>query len=107
MNTQRSVYGSPTATSTATSTTIQLYSSYESRFRTHLLANYANSGYSYDDYAPAYRYGCVLATDPRYRDYDWVRLEPEAQRYWDANYLGTWDRVKNSIRDAWYEITGR
>jgi len=69
--------------------------------------NYANSGYDYSVYDPAYRYGYTLATNPRYENKDWADIEPEVHTYWDTNYPGTWDRVKNSIRDAWYEVTGR
>jgi hypothetical protein len=103
---QRNTYGSTAAVANAT-TTYQPYTYYEPRFRTHYDTHYASSGYDYSVYAPAYRYGYTLATDPRYSDYDWERLEPEAHRYWDVNYPGTWDRIKDSIRDAWYEITGR
>jgi uncharacterized membrane protein len=84
----------------------QPYAYYEPRFRTNYDMNYANSGYDYTMYDPAYRYGYTLATDPAYRDRDWMDVESEVHSYWDANYPGTWERVKNSIRDAWYEVTG-
>lgn len=99
------VVSSPVAT--APSTTYEEYSYYEPRFRTNYNINYVSSGYDYTTFDPAYRYGYTLATDPQYRDYDWDRLEPEAQRYWDKNYPGTWERVRNAIRDSWHEITGR
>jgi hypothetical protein len=85
----------------------QPYAFYEPNFRSNYDLNYANSGYGYSEYDPAYRYGYTLATDPLYRDRDWVEIEPEVHSYWDANYPGTWERVKNSIRDSWYEVTGR
>jgi len=98
--------GSSATTATAPTTTYQPYSYYESKFRTNYNQNYATSGYDYTVYDPAYRYGYNLATDPRYEDKDWGDIEPEVHTYWDTNYPGTWDRVKNSIRDAWYEVTG-
>lgn len=85
----------------------QPYAYYEPRFRSNYDLNYASSGYDYNTYDPAYRYGYTLATDPLYRDRDWNDVEPDVQVYWDKNYPGTWDRVKDSIRDAWYEVTGR
>jgi len=99
--------GSTSATATAPVTTYQPYTYYEPKFRTNYNQNYASSGYDYTVYDPAYHYGYDLATDPKYADRDWVDVEPDVHTYWDKNYPGTWDRVKNSIRDAWYEVTGR
>jgi len=88
-------------------TTVQLYLYYEPRFRTDYDKNYVDSGNNYTMYDPAYRYGYTLAVDLRYRDASWAQIEPEAHRYWDENYPGTWDRVKESVRDAWEQVTGR
>ncbi|MEP7290600.1 MAG: hypothetical protein ABI835_02405 [Chloroflexota bacterium] len=107
-NQTASAMGSSTTMATMpTTTTFADYTTYEPRFRMNYDRNYANSGYDYNQFDPAFRYGYTLATDTRYRDYDWDRLEPEAQAYWDKNYPGTWERVKNGIRDAWDEVTGR
>ena len=38
---------------------------YEPDFRQNYESNFANSGYGYDQYRPAYRYGFELAKDPR------------------------------------------
>jgi hypothetical protein len=94
----------PTATAPATYAD---YTSYEPRFRMNYERNYVSSGFDFHHYDPAYRYGYTLATNPRYREYDWVRLEPEAEAYWDKNYPGTWEEMRMSIRDAWREVTGR
>jgi hypothetical protein len=96
-----------TATATAPATTYQPYSYYEPRFRSNYDTNYVDSGYDYTTYEPAYRYGYQLGTDPAYRERPWVDIEPEIHSYWDTNYPGTWERVKNSIRDAWEEVTGQ
>jgi len=93
-------------TVTAPTADYQPYAFYEPRFRTNYDTRYANSGYDYTMYDPAYRYGYTLATDPAYRDRDWADIEPDVHSYWDTNYPGTWDRVKAGIRDAWYEVTG-
>jgi len=104
---QTRAVGTSTTTAAAPATTYQPYSYYEQKFRTNYNQNYASSGYDFTVYDPAYRYGYTLATNPRYENKDWVDIEPEVHTYWDTNYPGTWDRVKNSIRDAWYEVTGR
>lgn len=88
--------------------TYRPYTEYESGFRTHFNTNYANSGYTYDQYSPAYRYGYTLATNDRFNRYnDWSQMEPEARRYWEERNPNTWERFKDTIRDAWYEVTGR
>jgi len=102
---QTRAVGSSTTTAAAPAATYQPYSYYEQGFRTNYNTNYANSGYDYSVYDPAYRYGYNLATNPKYANKDWVDIEPDVHDYWDTNYPGTWDRVKNSIRDAWYEVT--
>jgi uncharacterized protein (TIGR02271 family) len=90
-----------------TGTRFQPFETYDQRFRTHYQTNFANSGYGYDQFMPAYRYGYGLATNDQYRGYDWTRLEPEARRTWEADHPNTWDRFKDAIRDAWYAVTGR
>jgi hypothetical protein len=80
------------------------FSAYDTDFRNHFQTTLQGTGYSYDQYLPAYRYGYDLATDERYHDFDWNRLEPEARRYWDERNPGTWDRFKDAIHHAWLEI---
>lgn len=99
--------GTRSTSGTMGSTTYMPYTDYETRFRTHYTSNYGSSGYTWDQYNPAYRYGYTLATTDRYRDYDWDRLESEARRYWDERNPNTWDRFKDSIRHAWNEVRGR
>jgi uncharacterized protein (TIGR02271 family) len=83
------------------------YETFEPRFRKLWTTRYGSSGANWDQYSPAYRYGYTLATDNRYRDYDWARLEPEARSYWEGRNPSTWERFKDAIHDAWMEVTGR
>lgn len=79
---------------------------YDQSFRSDYQTRYAMSGYDYEFYAPAYRYGYDLAYDDTYRGYDWERLEPEARRDWESRGLeGAWDDVKDAVRHAWQSIT--
>lgn len=80
------------------------FDSYSPRFRNHYDNYYVGSEYTFDQYLPAYRYGYDLATDTRYRDYDWNALEPEARRNWDERNPGTWERFKDAVQAAWREI---
>jgi len=83
------------------------YADYEPRFRTNYTTNYANTGATWDAYSPAYQYGYQLANDPRYRDYEWNRMESDIQRGWESTHPNTWDRFKQAIHDAWDEVRGR
>jgi hypothetical protein len=80
---------------------------YETGYRSNYDTNYANSGYSYEQYTPAYRYGAQLANDSQYRDRDWSSVENDARTRWDERNPGTWDQFKGAVRHAWDEVRGR
>jgi len=77
----------------------------DSHYRTHWSNTYASSGTSYDDYAPAYRYGAEMRNDARYRNSDWSKVEDALHADWDARYgtdgVTTWDKVKAAVRHGW------
>lgn len=80
------------------------FGAYESTFRNRFATSpYAND-YTYEDYQPAYHYGYDLAVDDRYYGRDWKDVEFDAQRRWEEQHPGTWERFKDSVRDAWQEI---
>lgn len=85
----------------STSTGYSDYTVYDTDFRRHFDTNFANRGYTYDQYSPAYRYGYDLAYDDMYRGYTWEELEPEAQRYWMEEHEGAWENFKDAVRHAW------
>jgi hypothetical protein len=82
------------------------YDRYDSDFRTHYQSSAANSGYTYDQYAPVYRYGYGLANDPLYRERSWADIEPDARRRWEERNPGTWEQFKESVRYAWDKARG-
>lgn len=84
------------------------YEDYEPDYRQDFQTRYGTTGGAYDDYAPAYRYGHTLASDPRYQGRDWSTIEPDARRDWERNYPGTtWDRFKMAVQHGWERVTGR
>jgi len=83
------------------------FETYGEDFHKHYETNFANTDFSYDQYLPAYRYGYDLGMSDTYRDYDWVRLEPVAQRQWEASNPGTWEDFKAAIREGWRRLTNR
>jgi uncharacterized protein (TIGR02271 family) len=81
---------------------------YRSGWRGHYQTQFVNTGYKYEHYEPAYQYGYSLRNEPRYRDYDWARLEPEARRTWEQRNPGSaWDQVKDAVRYSWENFKAR
>lgn len=66
---------------------------------------YASSDYTYDDYAPAYRYGWESRS--RYAGRDYNTAESELERGWEnakgKSRLG-WDKAKMATKDAWRRV---
>jgi uncharacterized protein (TIGR02271 family) len=85
------------------------FETYETDFRHHYTTTFASGGQgqAYERWAPGYRYGYELASDPRYAGRDWAALEPEARRGWEAQQQGTWEEFKDTVRYAWEKVRGR
>jgi hypothetical protein len=69
--------------------------------RTHYSSNYKDSGYSYDDYSHAYRYGYEMSGNESLRGRDWTSLEGDVRTTWESKNKGTWDRFKDAIRHGY------
>jgi uncharacterized protein (TIGR02271 family) len=80
----------------------------DSDFRRDFTSNYGTSERSYDDYAPSYRYGYDMASNPRYKGRSFSEAEPELQRDYASKYPNsTWEKMKNAVRYGWDKVTGR
>jgi hypothetical protein len=67
---------------------------------------YIQSGSSYDDYGPAYRYGVESYT--RYPDRSFDDLEPDLGRDWNVSRGASkleWEHAKHASRDAWQRLS--
>jgi hypothetical protein len=77
----------------------------DSYYRTHWTNTYQTSGTSYDDMAPAYRYGTQMRNDVRYRNRDWSDVEDDLRADWDTRYgkdgASTWEKMKAAVRHGW------
>jgi hypothetical protein len=79
------------------------FRAYKAGFQTHFENSTYAGNYSFEDYEHAYRYGYMLANDPRYQDRDWEEIEREAHRQWEDQYPNTWEQFKSAVRHAWAE----
>jgi uncharacterized protein (TIGR02271 family) len=87
--------------------TTQDFATYNDDFRQHYGTVFSNRGVAYTEYEPAYRYGYELGTHERYRGRDWVALEADARRDWEARHPHTWERFKDAIRYGWDKVHAR
>jgi hypothetical protein len=84
--------------------TAQDFSMYDARFRSHFQTSPYSREYTYDQYAPAYRYGYDLAYNDQYKGRPWEEIEPYARGEWEARNQGPWENFKDSIRHAWENV---
>jgi len=71
-------------------------------------SNYSSLGGSYDDYAPAYRYGNEMRSSSQYKDRDWNDVESNLRSDWESRNAGgpsTWEKFKAAVRHGWDKIT--
>lgn len=77
-------------------------------FRSDFETRYAGTSRSYDDVAPAYRYGATLASDQRYANRSWDDIEASARSDWQTrNPNSTWEEAKAAVRHGWEKVTGK
>lgn len=70
-------------------------------YQTNYRSTFADRGYSFEQYAPAYRFGETLAQDTRYNGRDWNSVELEARNHWEQRNSGTWEEFKDAVHYAW------
>jgi uncharacterized protein (TIGR02271 family) len=73
----------------------------ENDFRSDWDTTYSSQGGTYDDWAPAYRYGYDLRNDARFEESSWDDVESDARTRWEAERPGTWEKMKNAVRYAY------
>jgi hypothetical protein len=67
---------------------------------------YVNSGTTYDEYSPAYRYGADAYNKYPNRSFD--DIEPELGRDWGTARGKSsleWEHAKHASRDAWHRVS--
>ncbi len=79
------------------------------RFREDWQSRYGQTGATWTEYEPAYRYGYEMGQDSRFQGRDWSTVEPELRRNYGTwarshNYQvqeSGWERFKDAIRYGW------
>jgi hypothetical protein len=68
------------------------------------------TGRNYEDFRPAYQYG--FESGQHHMGRQWNDVEADLRSGWDkvgakSGTGGTWDSVKDAVKDAWHRITGQ
>ncbi len=80
----------------------------DSDFRADFQKRYASGDGSYDDYAPAYRYGYDMASNSRYQGRSYDEVESDLRTEYGRQYpQSAWEKMKDAVRYGWNKVTGR
>jgi hypothetical protein len=77
------------------------FASLESSFKAHYQSHFATSGYDYNHYRLAYKYGFDLTLDPDNQKMDWTSVEPQARQNWDEGIVGLWSQHRQAVLHGW------
>jgi hypothetical protein len=81
--------------------TFDKFVSRESWFKAHYQSHYTTSGYDYNHYRLAYKYGFDLALDSYNQQRDWNSVEPHARQNWDERIMGPWSQHNQAVFYGW------
>lgn len=81
--------------------TFDKFVSHESWFKAHYQSHYTTSGYDYNHYRLAYKYGFDLALDSYNQQRDWNSVEPHARQNWDERIMGPWSQHDQAVLYGW------
>jgi len=73
----------------------------ESTFKDHYQAHLSTSGFAYNHYRLAYKYGFDLALEPDHQTLNWASIEPLARQNWDERILGQWSQHRVAVLYGW------
>ena len=75
-------------------------------YRSHWTSNYAGTGKSYEEYAPAYQYGSQMRRSEQYRGRPFEDVESNLRSDWGQAYPGsTWENIKAAVKHGWDRMT--
>ncbi len=76
------------------------FEDFDNDFRSDWQRRYSTSGYGYERYQPAYRYGYEARN--RYEGRNWNDVESDLRSDWQRNHPGdAWEDFKDSVKTGW------
>jgi len=83
------------------------FDEFEAEWRREFRETSLAARYRYEQLAPAYRHGGVLALSDRFAQSDWNDIEKLVRREWEQRNPGTWEQAREAIRCAWHSVRAR
>lgn len=83
---------------------VRTFNEYDGDFHNFYTTNLSNSGASYENLKPAFKYGYSLATREPFRSSPWSAVEADTRRIWEEKNPGTWEQNKAVIKYAWEKV---
>jgi hypothetical protein len=80
---------------------VNAFMHHESLFKTHYQSHYATSGYNFNHYRLAYKYGFDLTLDPDNQKMDWKSIELQARQHWNEGIMGQWSQYHQAVLYGW------
>ena len=77
------------------------FANLESLFKAHYQSHFITSGYEYNHYRLAYKYGFDLTLDPDNQKMGWTSVEPHARQNWDEGIMGPWSQHRSAVLYGW------
>ncbi|MGZ8374807.1 MAG: hypothetical protein ACXW4A_07735 [Nitrospira sp.] len=77
------------------------FASLESLFKADYQSHFTTSGYDYNHYRLAYKYGFDLTLDPDNQKMGWTSVEPHARQNWDEGIMGLWSQHRSAVLYGW------
>lgn len=78
----------------------------EDDYRSHWSSNFASGGKTYDEYAPAYRYGSEMRRSELYRGRPFEDVEVDLRDVWSRTHpKSAWEDFKAAVRHGWDRMT--
>jgi hypothetical protein len=87
-------------TSGVGSSSMSRFEDFDNDFRTDWETRYRNTGFGYERYQPAYRYG--YESRGRYQGRNWTEVESDLRTDWQRSHPNdAWEDFKDSIKTGW------
>lgn len=82
------------------------FEDFDNDFRSDWQRRYGNTGYGYERYQPAYRYG--YEAHNRYQGRNWSDVQTDLRSDWQRNHPNDkWEDFKDSIQTGWERFKGK
>lgn len=88
--------------------TREMDTDYSTEWRQHYTANFADTGVTYEECAPAYEFGRRMGTNEQYQNRSFNDVEPRLREEYERKYPGSaWSKIKSAVRYGWDRVTGK